>query len=149
MALSEFFELLLKSCIFSSTADLIFQFFVGEAWGERRIMFWKFNGKQHFAFYYPLRSLAWKGYPSTLQFIATQRASDRELYDIGAKILYETCFIHNSTQKTSTEELQVRFVTKLCEDAFFNVKTCQNAISNPKICMRPWIRRYPVIISLI
>ena len=30
----------------SLTADLIFQFFVGEAWGERRIMFWKFKGNQ-------------------------------------------------------------------------------------------------------
>ena len=35
MSLSNFFELLLRSRIFSLTADLIFQFFVGEAWGER------------------------------------------------------------------------------------------------------------------
>ena len=39
-------ELLLKSRIFSLTADLIFQFFVGEAWGERRFMFWRFKGNQ-------------------------------------------------------------------------------------------------------
>ena len=44
------FRLVLKSRIFSLTADLIFQFFVGEAWGERRIMFWKFNGNQHLYF---------------------------------------------------------------------------------------------------
>ena len=35
------FSVLLNSRIFSLTADLIFQFFVGEAWGERRIMFRK------------------------------------------------------------------------------------------------------------
>ena len=46
LSLSKLFELLLKPRIFSSTADLIFQFFVGEAWGERRIMFWKFKGNQ-------------------------------------------------------------------------------------------------------
>ena len=40
------FRLVLKSRICSLTADLIFQFFVGEAWGERRIMFWKFKGNQ-------------------------------------------------------------------------------------------------------
>ena len=40
------FRLVLESRIFSLTADLIFQFFVGEAWGERRIMFWKFKGNQ-------------------------------------------------------------------------------------------------------
>ena len=46
VSLSKFFELLLKSRIVSLTADLIVQFFVGEAWGERRIMFWKFKGNQ-------------------------------------------------------------------------------------------------------
>ena len=50
MSLSKFFELLLKSRIFSLTADLIFQFFVGEAWGERRIIFWKFKENQNFVF---------------------------------------------------------------------------------------------------
>ena len=35
---------------FSLTADLIFQFFVGEAWGERRIIFRKFKENQNFAF---------------------------------------------------------------------------------------------------
>ena len=48
--LPKFFELLLKSRIFSLTADLIFQFFVGEAWGERRIIFWKFKENQNFVF---------------------------------------------------------------------------------------------------
>ena len=46
---SQFFELL-KSRILSLTADLIFQFFVGEAWGERRIIFWKFKENQNFVF---------------------------------------------------------------------------------------------------
>ena len=41
---------MLKSRIFSLTADLIFQFFVGEAWGERRIIFWKFKENQNFVF---------------------------------------------------------------------------------------------------
>ena len=41
---------LLKSRICSLTADLIFQFFVGEAWGERWIMCWKFKGNQHLVF---------------------------------------------------------------------------------------------------
>ena len=67
---------MLKSRIFSLTADLIFQFFVGEAWGERRIMFCKLKGNQDVVFSYCLRSLTWKGYPSTLRFIATQGASD-------------------------------------------------------------------------
>ena len=40
------FRLVLKSRICSLTADLIFQFFVVEAWGERRILFWKFKGNQ-------------------------------------------------------------------------------------------------------
>ena len=66
----------LKSRIFSLTADLIFQFFVGEAWGERRIMFGKFKENHNFEFSYNLRSLAWKAYPSTLRVIATQGASD-------------------------------------------------------------------------
>ena len=48
VSLSEFFELLLKYRIFSLTADLIFQFFVGEAWGERRIIFWKFKEHQNY-----------------------------------------------------------------------------------------------------
>ena len=30
--------------------DSIFQFFVGEAWGERRIIFWKFKENQNFVF---------------------------------------------------------------------------------------------------
>ena len=47
-SLPKFFELLLKSRIFSLTADLIFQFFVGEAWGERRIIFWKFKEHQNY-----------------------------------------------------------------------------------------------------
>ena len=46
--LPKFFELLLKSRISSLTADLIFQFFVGEAWGERRIIFWKFKEHQNY-----------------------------------------------------------------------------------------------------
>ena len=46
--LPKFFELLIKSRIFSLTADLIFQFFVGEAWGERRIIFWKFKEHQNY-----------------------------------------------------------------------------------------------------
>ena len=41
---------MLKSRIFSLTADLIFQFFVGEAWGERRILFWKFKENLNFVF---------------------------------------------------------------------------------------------------
>ena len=45
---SHFFELLLKSCICSLTADLIFQFFVGEAWGERRIILWKYKEHQNY-----------------------------------------------------------------------------------------------------
>ena len=44
------FRLVLKSRIFSLTADLIFQFFVGEAWGERRIIFWKFKESRNFVF---------------------------------------------------------------------------------------------------
>ena len=70
------FRLVLKSRICSLTADSIFQFFVGEAWGERRIMFWTLKGHHSSVFSYYLRSLAWKGYPSTLRFIATQGASD-------------------------------------------------------------------------
>ena len=42
------FRLVLKSRIFSLTADLIFQFFVGEAWGERRIIFCMFKGHQNY-----------------------------------------------------------------------------------------------------
>ena len=44
------FRLVLKSCICSLTADVIVQFVVGEAWGERRIMFWTFKANQHFVF---------------------------------------------------------------------------------------------------
>mgnify|MGYP005692539343 CR=1 FL=1 len=40
-----------KARIFSLTADLIFQFFVGEAWGERRIIFWKFKENKNFVFW--------------------------------------------------------------------------------------------------
>ena len=47
VALTKFFELMLKSRNFSLTADLIFQFFVGEAWGDRRIIFWKFKEHQN------------------------------------------------------------------------------------------------------
>ena len=50
LLLPKFFRLLLKSRIFSLTAYLIFQFFVGEAWGERRIIFWKFKENQNFVF---------------------------------------------------------------------------------------------------
>ena len=45
------------------------------------------------------------------------------IYDIGTEILYETCFVHNSTQKASPEELQVRIVTIFCVDSESNVKT--------------------------
>ena len=34
-----------------------------------------------------------------------------EIYDIGTEILYKTCFVNNSTQKASPEELQVRIFT--------------------------------------
>ena len=37
---------------FSLTADFIFRFFIAEAWGERRIMFWKFKGSRHCIFLY-------------------------------------------------------------------------------------------------
>ena len=51
-----------------------------------------------------------------------QLMSSHELYDIGTEILHEICFVHNSTQKASPEELQVRIVTIFCIDAFFNIK---------------------------
>ena len=37
--------------------------------------------------------------------------SQNEIYDIGTEILYKTCFVNNSTQKASPEELQVRIFT--------------------------------------
>ena len=46
------FRLVLYSRIFSLTADLIFQFFVGEAWGERRIIFWKFKEHQNYDLFF-------------------------------------------------------------------------------------------------
>ena len=46
--------------------------------------------------------------------------SNHEIYDIGTKILYETCFVHNSTQKASPEELQVRIVMNCCLESEFN-----------------------------
>ena len=72
---------------------------------------------------------------------------EHEIYDIGTKILYETCFVHNSTQKASPEELQVRIFTKL---KFVKIRTYSSSVESefntkkqlvPKICMRPWIRR--------
>ena len=45
-------ELLLKSRIFSLTAELIFQLFVGEAWGEQRIIFWKFKEHQKYELFF-------------------------------------------------------------------------------------------------
>ena len=33
------------------------------------------------------------------------------LYDLGTETLYKTCFVNNSTQKASPEELQVRIFT--------------------------------------
>ena len=50
-----------------------------------------------------------------------------------------TCFVHNSTQKASPEELQVRFVTTFCIDSEFNIKT-RIYIFYQKKCMRLWIR---------
>jgi hypothetical protein len=46
------FRLVVKSGICSLTADLIFQFFVGEAWGEGRVIFWKFKEDQYFEFFF-------------------------------------------------------------------------------------------------
>ena len=69
-----------------------------------------------------------------------------ERYDIGTKIRYETCFVYNSTQKASPEELQVRIFTNL---NFVKIRTCSSSVDSefniqtlllPKICMLPWIR---------
>ena len=48
---------------------------------------------------------------------------NHEVYDIGTKILYETCLGHNSTHKAPTEELLVRILTKFCVDSESDVKT--------------------------
>ena len=62
------------------------------------------------------------------------------------RILHETCFVYNSTQKASPEELQVRIFTKL---KFVKIRTYSSSVDSefntkkqllPKICMRPWIR---------
>ena len=45
-------ELLLKSRIFSLTAELIFPFFVGQAWGERRTIFWKLKEHQNYDLFF-------------------------------------------------------------------------------------------------
>ena len=45
-----------------------------------------------------------------------------EIYDIGTEILYQTCFGHNSTQKASPEELQVRIFTKFSVDSESAIK---------------------------
>ena len=48
-----------------------------------------------------------------------------EIYDIGTKILFKTCFSHNSTQKAPPDELHVRIITNFCVDSEFE---CQNAM---------------------
>ena len=86
---------------------------------------------------------------SFFQNICMQLISNHELYDIETELLYETCFVHNSTQKASQEELQVRIVTICCIDAsflYFNVKTRFPIFQ--KKCMRPWIRRYLIFLDL-
>ena len=69
-----------------------------------------------------------------------------EIYDIRNKILYGTCFVHNSTQKASPEELQARIFTNL---QFVKIRTYSSSVESefntktlllPKMCMRPWIR---------
>ncbi len=47
-------------------------------------------------------------------------------YDIGTKILYETCFSHDSKQKALPEELSLRILTKCCVDSESDVKTHLN-----------------------
>ena len=54
-------------------------------------------------------------------------AMQSELYDIGTEILYETCFVHNSTQKASPEELQVRIFTKL---KFVKIRTYSSSVDS-------------------
>ena len=62
------------------------------------------------------------------------------------RILHETCFVYNSTQKASPEELQVRIFMKL---KFAKICTYSSSVDYefnikkqllPKKCMRPWIR---------
>ena len=48
---------------------------------------------------------------------------ETQIYDIGTEILYQTCFGHNSTQKASPEELQVRIFTKFSVDSKSAIKT--------------------------
>ena len=48
---------------------------------------------------------------------------ETQIYDIGTEILYQTCFGHNSTQKASPEELQVRIFTKFSVDSESAIKT--------------------------
>ena len=69
-----------------------------------------------------------------------------EIYDIGTEILYKTCFVNNSTQKASPEELQVRIFTNF---NFAKIRTYSSSVAYefnikkqllPKKCMRPWIR---------
>ena len=53
--------------------------------------------------------------------------SNHEIYDIGTEILYETCFVYNSTQKASLEELQVRIFTKL---KFVKIRTYSSSVAS-------------------
>ena len=45
-----------------------------------------------------------------------------QIYDIGTEILCKTCFGHNSTQKASPEELQVRIFTNFSVDSESAIK---------------------------
>ena len=53
--------------------------------------------------------------------------SQNEIYDIGAEILYKTCFVNNSTQKASLEELQVRIFTNL---KFVKIRTYSSSVES-------------------
>ena len=73
------------------------------------------------------------------------------VYDLGTEILYETCFVNNSTQKASPEELQVRIFTK---SKFVKIRTYSSSVASefntekqllPTNCMRPWIRSLSLI----
>ena len=49
------------------------------------------------------------------------------LYVLGAEILYKTCFVNNSTQKASPEELQVRISTNF---NFVKIRTYSSSVDS-------------------
>ena len=53
--------------------------------------------------------------------------SQSEIDDIGTEILYKNCFVNNSTQKASLEDLQVR---NFANFKFVKIRTCSSSVDS-------------------